>query len=111
MRFDFSFDRKVTREELDQVAAIVNEAIEKQIEVIMEELPLKDAYESGAIGVFSGKYGDIVKVYTIPGYSKEICGGPHCLNSKMYHIFISADRILYLIRQFHQMSVLINPPV
>lgn len=81
LRFDFSFDRKVTREELDQVAAIVNEAIEKQIEVIMEELPLKDAYESGAIGVFSGKYGDIVKVYTIPGYSKEICGGPHAKNT------------------------------
>lgn len=81
LRFDFSFDRKVTREELDQVAAIVNEAIEKQIEVIMEELPLKDAYESGAIGVFSGKYADIVKVYTIPGYSKEICGGPHAKNT------------------------------
>lgn len=81
LRFDFSFDRKVTREELDQVASIVNEAIEKQIEVIMEELPLKDAYESGAIGVFSGKYEDVVKVYTIPGYSKEICGGPHAKNT------------------------------
>lgn len=81
LRFDFSFDRKLTHEELEQVAAIVNEAIEKQIEVIMEELPLKDAYESGAIGVFSGKYEDIVKVYTIPGYSKEICGGPHAKNT------------------------------
>lgn len=81
LRFDFSFDRKVTHEELDQVASIVNEAIEKQLEVIMEELPLKDAYESGAIGVFTGKYEDIVKVYTIPGYSKEICGGPHAKNT------------------------------
>lgn len=66
---------------LNQVAAIVNEAIEKQIEVIMEELPLKEAYESGAIGVFSGKYEDVAKVYTIPGYSKEICGGPHAKNT------------------------------
>lgn len=81
LRFDFSFDRKLTQEELDQVTSIVNEAIEKQIEVIMEELPLKDAYESGAIGVFSNKYEEIVKVYTIPGYSKEICGGPHAKNT------------------------------
>ena len=36
-----------------------------------------EAYASGAIGVFTNKYGDLVKVYTIPGYSKEICGGPH----------------------------------
>lgn len=82
LRFDFSFDRKITSEELEQVACLVNEAIEKQIEVVMEELPLQEAYESGAIGVFTGKYEDIVKVYTIPGYSKEICGGPHAKNTR-----------------------------
>ena len=71
----------MTQEELVQVAAIVNEAIEKKIEVAMEELPLKEAYEAGAIGVFSGKYEEIVKVYTIAGYSKEICGGPHARNT------------------------------
>jgi len=81
LRFDFSFGRKVTKEELEQVSAIVNEAIEKRIDVILEELPLQDAYDSGAIGVFTGKYEDIVKVYTIPGYSKEICGGPHAKNT------------------------------
>ncbi len=81
LRFDFSFGRKVTKEELEQVSAIVNEAIEKRIDVILEELPLQEAYESGAIGVFAGKYEDIVKVYTIPGYSKEICGGPHAKNT------------------------------
>jgi len=81
LRFDFSFGRKVTKEELEQVSAIVNEAIEKNIDVILEELPLKEAYDSGAIGVFAGKYEDIVKVYTIPGYSKEICGGPHAKNT------------------------------
>lgn len=82
LRFDFSFDRKMTREELEQVACLVNEAIEKQIDVVMEELPLQDAYESGAVGVFTGKYEDIVKVYTIPGYSREICGGPHAKNTR-----------------------------
>lgn len=81
LRFDFSFGRKVTKEELAQVEAIVNEAIAQNIEVILEEMSPEKAYEQGAIGVFSGKYGEIVKVYTIPGYSKEICGGPHAKNT------------------------------
>ena len=81
LRFDFSFGRKVTKEELEQVEAIVNEAIQKKIDVILEEMSPEQAYKEGAIGVFSGKYGDIVKVYTIPGYSKEICGGPHANNT------------------------------
>lgn len=81
LRFDFSFGRKVTKEELEQVEQIVNEAIQKNINVILEEMSPAQAYEEGAIGVFSGKYGDIVKVYTIPGYSKEICGGPHAKNT------------------------------
>ena len=81
LRFDFSFGRKVTKEELEQVEAIVNEAIQKNMDVILEEMSPEQAYEEGAIGVFSGKYRDIVKVYTIPGYSKEICGGPHAKNT------------------------------
>lgn len=81
LRFDFSFGRKVTKEELEKVEAIVNEAIRKKIDVILEEMTPEKAYEEGAIGVFSGKYVEIVKVYTIPGYSKEICGGPHAKNT------------------------------
>ena len=81
LRFDFSFGRKVTKEELEQVEAIVNEAIQKNIDVLLEEMSPEQAYAEGAIGVFSGKYGKIVKVYTIPGYSKEICGGPHAKNT------------------------------
>jgi alanyl-tRNA synthetase len=81
LRFDFSFSRKVTKEELEQVSQIVNEAIEKKLEVQLDEIPLEEAYASGAMGVFAGKYQDMVKVYTIPGYSKEICGGPHAKNT------------------------------
>ena len=81
LRFDFSFGRKVTKDELARVEAIVNEAIQKNIDVILEEMTPEKAYEEGAIGVFAGKYGEIVKVYTVPGYSKEICGGPHAKNT------------------------------
>jgi GTP pyrophosphokinase len=69
--------RKMTPEEIQAVSDIVNEAIQKDIEVKMEEMPVEAARESGAIGVFGNKYGETVKVYTIDGYSKEICGGPH----------------------------------
>ncbi|MDE7224594.1 MAG: alanine--tRNA ligase [Acetatifactor sp.] len=81
LRFDFSFGRKVTKEELEQVEAIVNEAIDKKIDVVWEEMTPQEAYAAGAIGVFSDKYGEQVKVYSIPGYSKEICGGPHAQNT------------------------------
>lgn len=81
LRFDFSFGRKVTGEELAKVEKIVNEAIEKKIDVVLEEMTPREAYAAGAIGVFSEKYGERVKVYTIPGYSKEICGGPHAQNT------------------------------
>lgn len=81
LRFDFSFDRKLTQEELKEVARIVNEAIDKRIDVICEEMTLEEAKEAEAIGVFDHKYGDKVKVYTIPGYSNEICGGPHAVST------------------------------
>ena len=64
-----------------QVEAIVNEAIKENLEVVLEEMTPEKAYEEGAVGVFSGKYGEIVKVYTIHGYSKEICGGSHAKNT------------------------------
>lgn len=81
LRFDFSFDRKVTPEELEKVSAIVNEAINKKIPVVCEEMTVEEAKSQGAIGVFGDKYGAKVKVYTIGEYSKEICGGPHANNT------------------------------
>jgi alanyl-tRNA synthetase len=77
LRFDFSFGRKLTTDELNKVSDIVNEAIKKDIPVICEEMSAEEAKRQGAIGVFDNKYGLSVKVYTIEGYSKEICGGPH----------------------------------
>ncbi len=82
LRFDFSFDRKLTAEELEEISRIVNEGIVKEINVVCEEMTLKKAKEVGAIGVFENKYNELVKVYTILGYSKEICGGPHAANTK-----------------------------
>jgi len=81
LRFDFSFGRKLTDDELLRVSQIVNEAILKGIPVLCQEMTVDEAKISGAIGVFDQKYGEIVKIYSIEGYSKEICGGPHALNT------------------------------
>ena len=87
LRFDFNFERKMTQEEIKQVEDYVNEAIKNKIDVIREEMSPKQAKDSGAIGLFDNKYGDIVSVYTIKGYSKEICSGPHINNTGELEFF------------------------
>lgn len=77
LRFDFKFGRKVTKDELAQVEALVNEWIAADVPVVMTETTVEAAKAEGAIGLFESKYGDCVRMYTMGEYSKEICGGPH----------------------------------
>ncbi len=81
LRFDFSFDRKLTDEEIKKIESLVNEKIQENLEVAREEMPLKKAFESGAQGEFGAKYPDKVSVYTVGNFSKEICTGPHVKNT------------------------------
>ncbi|MDR0967473.1 MAG: alanine--tRNA ligase [Rickettsiales bacterium] len=81
LRFDFSFDRKMTAEEIAAVEKIVNQAIADAIPIECEQMSVADAKNSGALGVFENKYGDSVSVYTMGDYSREICGGPHAKNT------------------------------
>ncbi len=77
LRFDFSFPRKMTAEELQEVEALVNAVIEEDVPVTCDEMTVEEAKESGAIGLFESRYSERVKVYTMGKFSKEICGGPH----------------------------------
>lgn len=83
MRFDFTFDRPLTAEEIKRVEAIVNEKIQEDLPVTMEIMPLEQAQAAGARALFANKYGESVKVYTVgkdptrDWFSKEVCGGPH----------------------------------
>jgi alanyl-tRNA synthetase len=77
LRFDFSFDRKITAEEIAHINERINEIIQADILVIREELSVEEAKNSGAIGLFDNRYGETVSVYTIGDVSKEICMGPH----------------------------------
>ena len=88
LRFDFTFDRKLTDEEKKQIEDTVNEQISKGLDVSWAEYPTDYALnELKAIGVFGDKYGETVKVYTMKAegekpFSIEICGGPHVDNTR-----------------------------
>ncbi len=77
LRFDFTHPQKMTLEEKQQVEDMVNEQIQQDIPVDFQEMTVEEAKKQGAIGLFAHKYGEKVKVYTVGGFSKEICGGPH----------------------------------
>ncbi|MDO9230939.1 MAG: alanine--tRNA ligase-related protein [bacterium] len=81
IRFDFSHSDKMTDEQKKAVEDYVNEAINSKTDVVMEEMTLSEAREKGAEGAFENKYGERVKVYSIFGFSNEICGGPHVRNT------------------------------
>lgn len=81
LRFDFTFGRKVTKEELAQVEKLVNEAIQAKVPVVCEEMTVPEAKAQGAIGLFESKYGERVRTYKMGDYSFEICGGPHAENT------------------------------
>lgn len=81
LRFDFTFERKMTDEEKEKVEQLVNEKIQANLPVTYEDIPLEEAQKRGAIGLFEEKYGDMVRVYAIGDYSLEFCGGPHVENT------------------------------
>ena len=81
LRFDFSFGRKMTDEEKQEVERLVNEYIQAAAPITCEEMTVAEAKAQGAIGLFESKYGERVKVYTMGQFSKEICGGPHAQNT------------------------------
>lgn len=77
LRFDFSHPEKMTPEQIKQVEDLVNETIKADMPVVMEVMSLDDAKSAGSTALFAGKYDEKVKVYTVGGFSKEVCGGPH----------------------------------
>ncbi|MDP2924865.1 MAG: alanine--tRNA ligase, partial [Nanoarchaeota archaeon] len=81
LRFDFNFDRKLTPDEIKKVEDLVNQKIKESIPVNYKEMPLSEAKKTCAQGIFEDKYEDIVKVYLIGNFSKELCAGPHVKNT------------------------------
>ncbi|MGI6612744.1 MAG: alanine--tRNA ligase-related protein [Candidatus Nanosyncoccaceae bacterium] len=85
LRFDFNYPEKVSRDKLDEIEKLVNQAIVDKLPVSFEEMSLDEAKKQGAHGDFMDRYGDKVKVYAVgegdKRFSYEICGGPHVTNT------------------------------
>ena len=81
-RFDFSFDRKLTPEEIEAVENKVNSYIQQGLEVNISNMPLSEAKQSGALYLTNRNYPKVVDVYSFGDVSKELCGGPHIKNTK-----------------------------
>jgi alanyl-tRNA synthetase len=77
LRFDFTHEHALTLEEHEEVERRVNEKIFGNLPVHVFETPIEEARRLGAMMLFGEKYGDIVRVVEIPGYSAELCGGTH----------------------------------
>ena len=100
LRFDFSFDRKMTDEEKKQVEDIINTRIKEALPVTREEVSMDEARARGAIGLFGDKYGEMVSIYRIGKgksrgdkdlFSMEFCGGPHISNTSELATHIAPD--------------------
>ena len=83
-----NFYDKATEEEIKATEDLVNQAIADKLEVSCVEMPLEDARKTGAIGLFGDKYGEVVKVYSMGNFSKELCNGPHVANTSELGKFV-----------------------
>ena len=77
LRFDFSHPEKMSPDEIERVEAIVNDKIKDDLSITMKTETLEEAKAEGALAFFGDRYDEVVKVYSIGDYSKEVCGGPH----------------------------------
>lgn len=96
LRFDFSYSKPITPDEIQQVEDLVNRKIHDWFTVSSQVLKTTDALQSGAIWLFGERYPDEVSVYTIQNnhgevISKEICTGPHIKDSLGLGIFKITD--------------------
>lgn len=81
LRFDFTHFSAMTPEELEKVETIVNEQIANALPVHVKNMPIEEAKKTGAQALFGEKYGDIVRVVDMDGFSIEFCGGTHVKNT------------------------------
>jgi len=87
LRFDFTHMKKLTDRELEKVESLVNDCVKKHTAVEKCEKTLAEAREEGAIALFGEKYADKVRVVTVGGFSKEVCGGTHVDNAGDIELF------------------------
>ena len=80
LRFDFTNFEPVSAQQLADVEELVNTEILKGVDVEISHMGIEEAKKSGAMALFSEKYGDVVRVVKVPGFSMELCAGSHVKN-------------------------------
>ncbi len=87
VRFDFTHFSALTSDEIKQVETLVNGVILDAVDVDNREMPIDEAKAMGAMALFGEKYGDVVRVVNVPGFSVELCGGTHVKNTAVIGAF------------------------
>ncbi|HXY31723.1 MAG TPA: alanine--tRNA ligase [Gemmatimonadaceae bacterium] len=87
LRFDFTHHGPLKPAQLASIEEWVNRGIWADIDLVFEQKPYKEAVASGAMALFGEKYGDVVRVVSIPGFSMELCGGTHARNTGQIALF------------------------
>ena len=77
LRFDFTHGQPLTEHERREIERVVNEQIYRNVTVETQVKPTDEAIKGGAMALFGEKYGDTVRVVSVPGFSMELCGGTH----------------------------------
>ncbi len=77
LRFDFTHYQPMTEDEMQEVERLVNEQVLRNVKVDTDVMPVEDAIRCGAMALFGEKYSGMMRVLTVPGFSKELCGGTH----------------------------------
>ncbi|KAF2073516.1 hypothetical protein CYY_005166 [Polysphondylium violaceum] len=87
LRFDFTYNQKLTPKNIIDIESWVNRAIASDISVVTNEMDYQEASKTDAVQLFSEKYTNKVRVVSLEGHSKELCGGTHVERSSDLHHF------------------------
>ncbi|MDR3672682.1 MAG: DHHA1 domain-containing protein, partial [Holophaga sp.] len=81
LRFDFTHFAPLEPEQVAEVERLVNEQTLRAFRTTSQSMPIEEALAAGAMALFGEKYGDVVRVVSVPGFSRELCGGTHVANT------------------------------
>jgi alanyl-tRNA synthetase len=81
LRFDFTHFAPLEPEQVAEVERLVNEQTLRAFRTTSQQMPIEEALAAGAMALFGEKYGDVVRVVSVPGFSRELCGGTHVANT------------------------------
>lgn len=93
LRFDFSYPRALTADQIRQVEALVNRWILEDRPVVIGHMAKEEALEQGALAFFGDKYGETVRVVSVEGASRELCGGTHCRHTGQIGLFAVVEEL------------------